>query len=96
MMPARANFSSVPIPKFARVCRTLRSELRNRRTLATPRERVIVQLIAEGHGNKELGAILNLSVKTIESHRAAAMRKLNVTSTATIVRYAVRNELVEP
>jgi DNA-binding NarL/FixJ family response regulator len=62
----------------------------------SPRERVIVQLIAEGNGNKEMAAILNLSVKTIESHRATAMRKLNVTSTAGIVRYAIRNKLVEP
>jgi DNA-binding NarL/FixJ family response regulator len=53
-------------------------------------------LIAEGHSNKEIGTILNLSVKTIESHRATAMRKRNVTSTATIVRYAIRNKLVEP
>ena len=62
----------------------------------SPRERVIVQLIAEGHSNKEMGEILNLSVKTIETHRAAAMRKLNVTSTAAIVRYAIRNKLIEP
>ena len=59
------------------------------------RERMIVQFIAEGHGNKEMAAILTLSVKTIESHRAAAMRKLNVGSTVEIVRYAVRNKLVE-
>jgi DNA-binding CsgD family transcriptional regulator len=62
----------------------------------SPRERMIVQLIAEGHGNKESAAILNLSVKTVESHRATAMRKLNVASTAGIVRYAVRNKWVEP
>ena len=62
----------------------------------SPRERMIVQLIAEGNGNKEMAALLNLSVKTIESHRATAMRKLNVTSTAGIVRYAIRNKLVEP
>lgn len=62
----------------------------------SPRERTIVQLIAEGHGNKEIGEILNLSVKTIETHRAAVMRKLNLKSTAAIVRYAVRNKLVEP
>jgi DNA-binding NarL/FixJ family response regulator len=62
----------------------------------TPRERLVVQLISEGHSNKEIGNILNLSVKTIESHRATAMRKLNVTSTAAIVRYAIRNKLVEP
>jgi DNA-binding NarL/FixJ family response regulator len=62
----------------------------------SPRERVIVQLIAEGHSNKEMGEILNLSVKTIETHRAAAMRKINVNSTAAIVRYAIRNKLIEP
>src|SRR5262249_28321664 len=62
----------------------------------SPRERVIVQLIAEGHSNKEMTEILNLSVKTIETHRAAAMRKLDVTSTAAIVRYAIRHKLVEP
>lgn len=60
------------------------------------RERLVVQLIAEGHTNKEISSILNLSIKTIESHRAAAMRKLNITSTAGIVRYAIRNKLVEP
>jgi DNA-binding NarL/FixJ family response regulator len=64
--------------------------------LLSPRERGIVQLIAEGRSNKEMSEILNLSVKTIETHRAAAMRKLNVTSTAAIVRYAIRNKLVEP
>jgi DNA-binding NarL/FixJ family response regulator len=69
--------------------------LRGEGTL-TPRERLVVQLISEGHSNKEIGTILNLSVKTIESHRATAMRKLNVTSTAAIVRYAIRNKLVEP
>ena len=62
----------------------------------SPRERMIVQLIAEGYGNKEIAGILNLSVKTIESHRATAMRKLSLSSTAGIVRYAVRNRLVEP
>jgi DNA-binding NarL/FixJ family response regulator len=60
------------------------------------RERAVVQLIAEGHSNKEMGKILNLSVKTIETHRAVAMRKLNLTSTAAIVRYAIRNKIVEP
>jgi DNA-binding NarL/FixJ family response regulator len=54
-----------------------------------------VQLIAEGDG-KELAGILNLSVKTIECRRAAALRKFNVGSTAEIVRYAVRNQLVAP
>ena len=62
----------------------------------SPRERVVVQLIAEGHSNKEMSTILHLSVKTIETHRAAAMRKLGITSTAGLVRYAIRNKLIEP
>jgi len=65
-------------------------------TALSPRERIVVQLIAEGHSNKEMSGILNLSVKTVETHRAAAMRKLNVTSVAALVRYAIRNRLVEP
>jgi DNA-binding NarL/FixJ family response regulator len=64
-------------------------------TRLSSRERVVVQLIAEGHSNKEMAAILSLSVKTIETHRAVAMRKLNLTSVATLVRYAMRNNLVE-
>ena len=62
----------------------------------SPRERVVVQLIAEGHSNRKISELLGLSVKTIETHRATAMRKLNLTSTAAIVRYAIRNKLVEP
>jgi DNA-binding NarL/FixJ family response regulator len=62
----------------------------------TPRELAVVQLIAEGHSNKEASSVLNLSVKTVESHRAAAMRKLSVDSTAALVRCAIRNRLVEP
>ncbi|MBD2746653.1 response regulator transcription factor [Microvirga sp. BT688] len=62
----------------------------------TTRERSVVQLIAEGHSNKQVALILGLNLKTVESHRAAAMRKVNVNSTATLVRYAIRNKLVEP
>jgi DNA-binding NarL/FixJ family response regulator len=62
----------------------------------SPRERAIVQLIAEGNSNKEMSEALGLSVKTIESHRASAMRKLKLTSTAAVVRYAIRNKLVGP
>jgi DNA-binding NarL/FixJ family response regulator len=62
----------------------------------SPRERVVVQLIAEGHSNKEIGGLLRLSVKTVETHRAAALRKINASSTAGLVRYAIRNKLVEP
>ncbi len=61
----------------------------------TPRERGVVQLIAEGQSNKEVARRLDISIKTVETHRASAMRKLNVTSTAGLVRYAIRNKLVE-
>ena len=63
--------------------------------LLSPREKTIVKLVAEGHSNKGVSAILNLSIKTTETHRAAAMRKLNINSTAGLVRYAVRSKLVE-
>jgi DNA-binding NarL/FixJ family response regulator len=62
----------------------------------SPRERVIVQLIAEGNSNRDMSVALGLSLKTIESHRASLMRKLKLKSTAAIVRYAIRNRLVEP
>ena len=64
-------------------------------TALTPREREIVQLIAEGRLNKEIAAILGLSIKTVETHRAAAMHKLALNSTADLVRYAVRNNIIE-
>ena len=70
--------------------------VRLRRDTLTARERIIIYQIAEGHSHKEVAKILNLSVKTVESHRATVMRKLNLTSTAAIVRYAIRNKLVEP
>jgi DNA-binding NarL/FixJ family response regulator len=63
--------------------------------LLSSREQSVVQLIAEGHTNKSVGAVLNLSVKTVETHRASAMRKLNISSTAELVRYAIRTKLIE-
>jgi DNA-binding NarL/FixJ family response regulator len=61
----------------------------------TAREREIVQLIAEGNSNKRIALLLDISVKTVETHRAAAMRKLGIRSTAELVRYAVRNKLIQ-
>lgn len=61
----------------------------------TAREQLVIKLVAEGYSNKGISAILDLSVKTTEAHRAAAMRKLEVNSTAGLVRYAVRTGLVE-
>jgi len=63
--------------------------------ILTDREQVVVQLVAEGHSNKEAAAVLNVSIKTIETHRASIMRKLDLTSSAALVRYAVRNHLVQ-
>ena len=66
-----------------------------RHRLLSPREETVVRLIAEGYSNKEVSALLSLSIKTTETHRATAMRKLNVRSTAGLVRFAVRNKLLE-
>ena len=66
-----------------------------RHWLLSPREETVVRLIAEGYSNKEVSALLSLSIKTTETHRATAMRKLNVRSTAGLVRFAVRNKLLE-
>src|SRR5204863_6446246 len=65
------------------------------RSTLTNRERSVVQLIAEGHTNKQIAQLLNISLKTVETHRAAVMRKLNLSSSAAPVRYAIRNKLVE-
>lgn len=62
----------------------------------TPREREIVQLVAEGKSTKELADQLGISVKTAETHRSNIMRKLGLRSVSEVVRYAVRNHLVEP
>jgi DNA-binding NarL/FixJ family response regulator len=61
----------------------------------TPREREVVQLLAEGKTSKEVAVVLNLSVKTAETHRTNVMRKLNLHSVADLVRYAVRNRIVQ-
>jgi DNA-binding NarL/FixJ family response regulator len=62
----------------------------------TGREREVIVLVADGHSNKEIGAALSISSKTVESHRSNVMRKLGLRSTAELVRYAVRNQLVQP
>jgi DNA-binding NarL/FixJ family response regulator len=64
-------------------------------TCLTVREREVVQLVAEGNSSKGVSQILNISPKTVETYRASAMHKLGLKTTATLVRYAVRNKLVE-
>jgi len=67
-------------------------EFRNR---LTPREREIVQLLAEGKSSKEVAVALGISVKTAETHRANIMRKLEIHSVSELVRYAVKNQIIE-
>jgi len=61
----------------------------------TPRQREIVQLLAEGKSSKEVAVALGVSVKTAETHRANIMRRLDCHCVSDLVRYAVRNHIVE-
>jgi DNA-binding NarL/FixJ family response regulator len=65
------------------------------RSRITDREREIVQLLAEGKSSKEIGTILGISVRTVETHRAAIMKKLGLKSFSELIRYAVRNKIIE-
>ncbi|MGB6423993.1 MAG: response regulator transcription factor [Solirubrobacterales bacterium] len=62
----------------------------------TPRELQVVKLVAEAHTNKEIAELLGLSDKTIENHRANAMRKLGMRDRVELVRYAIRRGLIDP
>jgi DNA-binding NarL/FixJ family response regulator len=63
--------------------------------LLTSREREVLQMIAEGKTNKEIATSLNLSVYTVEAHRGRVMEKLNLHSTGELVRFALRNGLID-
>lgn len=60
------------------------------------REREIVQLVSEGKSNKEISIALGITVKTVETHRAHIMAKLDLHSVPDLVRYALRNHIIEP
>jgi DNA-binding NarL/FixJ family response regulator len=62
----------------------------------TPREREVLQLLAEGKSNKETAAALGISVMTVETHRSNIMHKLGVHSVAELVHYAVRHKIITP
>jgi DNA-binding NarL/FixJ family response regulator len=64
------------------------------RTILTSREREILQLLAEGLSAKEIAAHLNLSIKTIETHRRNIMEKLEIRTIAELTKYAIREGLV--
>jgi DNA-binding NarL/FixJ family response regulator len=80
----------------ARVTPTDSSRMERTARQLTPREREIVQLLAEGKSNKEIATFLNISVKTAETHRANIMLKLNFHSVTELVRYAVKNKIIQP
>ncbi|MFZ0136969.1 MAG: response regulator transcription factor [Candidatus Sulfotelmatobacter sp.] len=66
----------------------------SRQCVLTPREREVIQLVAEGKTTKQIAIALSLSVKTAETHRTNLMRKLNLHSVAALTLYAVRNGIV--
>jgi DNA-binding NarL/FixJ family response regulator len=75
--------------KFTNIPTVLRNPL-------SSREREIVQLLAEGKNSRGVSLSLGISVKTVETHRANIMRKLEIHNVSELVRYAVRNQLIEP
>jgi DNA-binding NarL/FixJ family response regulator len=62
----------------------------------TPREREVLQLLTEAKSNKEIGTALGITTKTAETHRSHIMTKLNLHSMSELVRYAIRNHIIEP
>jgi DNA-binding NarL/FixJ family response regulator len=86
----------------AKVSEILFSNIVGRRAEIEPgqrlsgREREVVQLLVDGKSNKEVAEALGVSVRTAETHRASILRKLNLDSIASLVRYAIRNHLIEP
>lgn len=67
----------------------------DRYQMLTDREKEVLQLLAEGHSNKEVATMLDLGLSTVETHRANFMEKLNLHNTAEIVLYAVRNGIID-
>lgn len=70
------------------------SKVTDRFDQLSPREREVLQLIAEGYTNKETASILQLSIKTIEKHRSSLMNKLHVNDLPSLLRIAFKNRLV--
>jgi DNA-binding NarL/FixJ family response regulator len=88
-----ANVSEAILDSFLRQAKTPGDVPSSR--VITPREREIIQLLAEGASNKRISMMLGISIKTVGTHRAAIMRKLDARSVVDIVRYAVRNRIAE-
>jgi DNA-binding NarL/FixJ family response regulator len=86
--------SELLLDGFSRPGTTVEPKLPLRNRL-TSREREIVQLLAEGKSSKEVAVALGISVKTAETHRANIMRKLEIHSVSELVRYAIKNQIIE-
>jgi len=69
-------------------------EIQSHDVKLTPRQREVLQLIAEGHPNREIASMLHISVKTVDNHRANLMDKLDLHSTADLTRYAIRKGII--
>lgn len=86
--------SQMMLDAVAKSAESETSSALEQRTL-TVRECEIIQLLAEGKSNKAISGLLDLSVTTVQTHRAAIMRKLDIKSIAELVRYAVRNKIID-
>ncbi|MGH9892288.1 MAG: LuxR C-terminal-related transcriptional regulator [bacterium] len=75
---------------------TLRGGQRMTRELLSPRERQVLQLVAEGNSTKQVAALLSISIKTAEYHRTRLMKKLNIHGSVGLTRYAIRHGLTAP
>jgi len=89
----RAVDAAVRRDRDARKKRAVRSRIEQRLRALTPREREVIQLLAEGKSTKHVAAALNISVKTVETHRSQIMEKLNIESIANLTKFAVREGL---
>jgi DNA-binding NarL/FixJ family response regulator len=85
------NVTDVVLSKFL----SIQEQLETATSRVTAREREIIQLLAEGK-SKEVASALNISTRTAETHRANIMHKLGLSSLGDLVRYAIRNRIVEP
>lgn len=73
----------------------VKGRVRSTATSLSAREQQVLQLIAEGKLNREIAEILNISIRTVENHRAKIMKKLNLNKTADLVRYAIQHGIIE-
>ncbi len=90
-----ARATEVIVTNFAEG-KTQANSRESTRDRLTSREREILQLFAEGKSSKEVASSLNISVKTADTHRANIMRKLQLHTRTDLVRYAMRNKMIDP